>query len=80
MLVLSPDVLVLDEPTSALDVSTQRQVLQLLQHLQRSRGLSYLLITHDAQVVRAMAHRVMVMTAGEVVEVASVDEGWHHRT
>ena len=80
VLVLSPDVLVLDEPTSALDVSTQRQVLQLLQHLQRSRGLSYLLITHDAQVVRAMAHRVMVMAAGEVVEMASVDEGWHSRT
>jgi len=67
-LVLEPQVLVLDEPTSALDVSTQEQVLQLLQQVQRSRGLSYLLITHDVQVVQAMAHQVMVMQAGQVVE------------
>ena len=67
-LVLEPQVLVLDEPTSALDVSTQEQVLHLLQQLQRSRGLSYLLITHDVQVVQAMAHQVMVMQAGQVVE------------
>ncbi|MEY4364210.1 MAG: hypothetical protein RLZZ24_1562, partial [Pseudomonadota bacterium] len=67
-LVLEPQVLVLDEPTSALDVSTQEQVIQLLQHLQRSRGLSYLLITHDVQVVQALAHHVMVMHAGEIVE------------
>ena len=67
-LVLEPQVLVLDEPTSALDASTQEQVLKLLQQLQRSRGLSYLLITHDVQVVQAMAHQVMVMQAGQVVE------------
>jgi microcin C transport system ATP-binding protein len=67
-LVLEPQVLVLDEPTSALDVSTQEQVLKLLQQLQRSRGLSYLLITHDVQVVQALAHQVMVMQAGQIVE------------
>lgn len=67
-LIVQPDVLVLDEPTSALDVSVQKQVLQLLQRLQRERGLSYLLITHDVDVVRAMAHTVLVMKAGEVVE------------
>ncbi len=48
----------LDEPTSALDVTIQKQVLRLLQRLQREHGLAYLLITHDVDVVRAMAHRV----------------------
>ena len=67
-LVIEPEVLVLDEPTSALDVSTQEQVLRLLQQLQRRRGLSYLLITHDVQVVRALAHRVLVMKDGHGVE------------
>lgn len=67
-LILSPEVLVLDEPTSALDVSIQKQILELLQHLQRLRGLSYVLITHDLAVVRAMAHQVMVLRQGRVVE------------
>jgi microcin C transport system ATP-binding protein len=67
-LVVEPQVLVLDEPTSALDATTQLQVLQLLQKLQRERGLSYLLITHDVSVIRAMAHHVMVMQAGQMVE------------
>jgi microcin C transport system ATP-binding protein len=67
-LVVEPQVLVLDEPTSALDATTQLQVLQLLQKLQRERGLSYLLITHDVSVIRAMAHHVMVMQAGQIVE------------
>lgn len=73
-LVLEPQVLVLDEPTSALDVSTQEQVLKLLQQLQRSRGLSYLLITHDVQVVQAMAHQVMVMQAGKIVEAGEASQ------
>jgi microcin C transport system ATP-binding protein len=72
-LIVNPKILVLDEPTSALDVSIQQQVLQLLQRLQRERGLSYLLITHDVDVIRAMAHEVMVMKDGEVVEQGSVD-------
>ena len=67
-LMVNPEVLVLDEPTSALDVSTQQQVLKLLQKLQKERGLSYLLITHDVAVVRAMAHQVMVLRGGEVLE------------
>ena len=71
-LIVQPRVIVLDEPTSALDVSIQKQVLQLLQGLQRERGLSYLLITHDVDVIRAMAHEVLVMKDGEVVEAGPV--------
>ncbi|MCW5648292.1 MAG: ABC transporter ATP-binding protein [Ramlibacter sp.] len=73
-LIVQPALLVLDEPTSALDVTIQKQVLGLLQRLQRERGLSYLLITHDVDVIRAMAHDVMVMKDGDVVESGSVDD------
>ena len=66
--VLEPEVLVLDEPTSALDASVQQQVLALLGQLQQRRGLSYIFISHDLAVIRAMAHRVMVMKDGDVVE------------
>lgn len=76
-LILRPKVLVLDEPTSALDVTIQKQVLGLLQRLQRELGLSYLLITHDMEVIRAMAHEVMVMKNGEVVEQGLVDAVLH---
>ena len=70
-LIVDPRLLVLDEPTSALDVTIQKQVLSLLQSLQRKRGLSYLLITHDVEVIRAMAHDVLVMKDGQIVEMGS---------
>ncbi len=72
-LIVEPRILVLDEPTSALDVSIQKQVLDLLQRLQRERGLSYLLITHDIDVIQAMAHHVMVLKDGVVVESGSIE-------
>ncbi|MGI4777320.1 MAG: ABC transporter ATP-binding protein [Janthinobacterium lividum] len=71
-LIVDPNLLVLDEPTSALDVTIQKQVLGLLQRLQKERGLGYLLITHDVEVIRAMAHRVIVMKDGVILEHGSV--------
>ncbi|MDO5056337.1 MAG: dipeptide ABC transporter ATP-binding protein [Lautropia sp.] len=73
-LVLKPRLLVLDEPTSALDLTVQLQVLKLLVSLQEKYGLSYLLITHDMGVIRAMAHRLLVMKNGEIVEQGRVEE------
>ncbi|WP_396432586.1 ABC transporter ATP-binding protein [Limnohabitans sp.] len=67
-LVVEPELLVLDEPTSALDVTVQQQILSLLQSLQQKHGMAYLLITHDVDVLRAMAHDVMVLKSGQVVE------------
>ncbi len=66
----SPEILIADEPTTALDVTIQAQVLDLMRHLQRVRGMTILLITHDLGVVAEMAHRVAVMYAGEIVELA----------
>ena len=73
-LIVQPQLLVLDEPTSALDVTIQQQVLALLQRLQKERGLAYLLITHDVDVIRAMAHEVLVMKDGVIVESGTVQQ------
>jgi len=67
-LLLKPKLLVLDEPTSALDVTLQRQVLALLRRLQQTYGLAYLLISHDLAVLRALAHRTLVLRQGRVEE------------
>jgi microcin C transport system ATP-binding protein len=72
-LVLEPRILILDEPTSALDVSIQQQVLKLLANLQRKYNLGYVFISHDLEVIGAMAHRVAVMQDGAIVESGEVD-------
>ena len=69
-----PDFLIADEPTTALDVTIQAQILDLLKQLQREQGMGLLLITHDLAVVAGMAHRVALMYAGQIIEVAGADE------
>ncbi|WP_250502223.1 ABC transporter ATP-binding protein [Caballeronia sp. AZ7_KS35] len=73
-LVLEPSILILDEPTSALDVSIQTQVLALLADIQKKHNLGYVFISHDLQVIGAMAHRVAVMRNGFVVESGEVEK------
>jgi microcin C transport system ATP-binding protein len=72
--VLKPHFIALDEPTSALDMSVQAQIVELLRNLQHLHGLAYLLISHDLKVVRALAHRVVVLRNGVVVEQGRADE------
>ena len=67
-MILKPRFVVLDEPTSALDMSVQAQIVDLLRDLQNRHGLAYLFISHDLKVVRALAHRVIVLRGGQVVE------------
>ena len=67
-MILRPKLVVLDEPTSALDMTVQVQIVDLLRDLQRKWGLAYIFISHDLRVVRALAHQVLVMKEGNVVE------------
>jgi ABC-type microcin C transport system duplicated ATPase subunit YejF len=73
-MILKPKVVVLDEPTSALDRSVQKEIVDLLRHFQEMHGLSYLFISHDLAVVRAMADEVIVMKDGRVVERGTTEE------
>ena len=73
-LAAEPDVVIADEPTTALDVTIQAQILDLLLELQRSQKMAMLLITHDLAIVAQMAHRVALMYAGQIVEVAEAAE------
>lgn len=77
-LVLKPRFIVLDEPTSALDMSVQAQIVNLLRDLQDRHGLTYLFISHDLRVVRALAHHVAVMKEGRVVEEGTAEEIFLH--
>jgi len=74
VVVLEPKLILLDEPTSALDVSVQKQVLALLRALQVKHNISYLFISHDLNVIRAISHRVMVMREGQLVEAGETEQ------
>ncbi len=73
-MVLAPEFVVLDEPTSALDVSVQAEIVELLRELQQKHTLSYMFISHDLRVVRAMSHKLMVMKSGKVVEFGTAED------
>jgi peptide/nickel transport system ATP-binding protein len=73
-LAAEPDVLIADEPTTALDVTVQKQILELLLELQQAQGMAMLLITHDLGIVSQVAHRIALMYAGQIVEVAETAE------
>ncbi|MDD3370798.1 MAG: ABC transporter ATP-binding protein [Alphaproteobacteria bacterium] len=73
-LILKPRLIILDEPTSALDMSVQAQVVELLRGLQRRHKIAFMFISHDLRVVRALAHRVIVMQAGRAVEQGNASE------
>jgi microcin C transport system ATP-binding protein len=74
VLVLKPDFIVMDEPTSALDMSVQAQIVELLRDLQQRHGLTYLFISHDLKVVRAVSHDIVVMRRGKIVEQGPASE------
>ncbi|PVA09112.1 microcin ABC transporter ATP-binding protein [Pelagivirga sediminicola] len=73
-LALEPDILIADEPTTALDVTTQAQILKLIEDLRQKRGMAVIFITHDFGVVADIADRVIVMQTGKIVESGTADE------
>ncbi len=73
-----PDLLIADEPTTALDVTIQAQIIALLKKLNQERKLSILFITHDLSLLESFAHRVAVMYAGRIVEIATIQEIFNH--
>lgn len=73
-IILRPELLILDEPTSALDMTIQAQIIDLLKQLQKRFGMTYIFISHDLRVIRAMANDVAVMQSGQIVESGTADE------
>ena len=73
-LIMEPELLVLDEPTSALDRSVQAQIINLLRRLQTEKNITYIFISHDLNIVRALSHRIMVMQNGKCVETGITSE------
>ncbi len=73
-MILKPKVVVLDEPTSALDRSVQVQIVELLRKLQREHGLSYVFISHDLAVIRAISDHILVMKDGRLVEEGATED------
>ncbi|MBW0146341.1 ABC transporter ATP-binding protein [Marinobacter arenosus] len=76
-LVLQPDLIILDEPTSALDRTVQKQVIELLRDIQGRYGLSYIFISHDLAVVRALSHKLLVLHHGKIVEYGNAEDIFH---
>lgn len=79
-LILKPRLLILDEPTSALDLSVQAQILTLLQALQKKYNLTYIFISHDLRVVRAISHHILVLRQGHIVETGEAQQIFEHPT
>ena len=73
-MVLKPRLIVLDEPTSALDMSVQSQIVDLLRELQKKHKISYLFISHDLKVVKALADQVIVMKEGKIIEQGTAEK------
>ncbi len=67
-LILNPELIILDEPTSALDMTVQSQIVDLLLNLQEQKGLTYIFISHDLKIVKALSDKIMVMKSGEIIE------------
>ena len=73
-LIVEPEFIIADEPISALDMSIRAQVLNLLRHLQKERGITYLFIAHDLSVMRYISDRIAVIHKGDIVELADAEE------
>ena len=67
-LILNPELIILDEPTSALDMTVQSQIVDLLLNLQEKKNLTYIFISHDLKIIKALSDKIMVMKSGNIVE------------
>ncbi|MDR1694358.1 MAG: dipeptide ABC transporter ATP-binding protein [Lactobacillaceae bacterium] len=77
-LILTPEIIILDEPTSALDVTIQKQIVELLNEIQQKQGISYIFISHDMNVIKAVSDKIIVMKDGKVVETGLSEQIFNH--